>query len=211
MPLAGASVTFEPVTYTLTSGCSVISSTGTGTVSVSVVTASSSTRPARRSRYRCHMDWAAPARPVGSLSRVNVTPAPARNRLNPRLCPKSPNKPATCGPTKNVPAYSRTAAATEPEIDPSPPMTGMAMMAMETSAVKCRGVTDFQASAHSTPATPAKKPETARIDSFTVAGVAPNAALARSLSRTATNSRPGFDRRRATAVATASTSTARAT
>ena len=82
---------------------------------------------------------------------------------------------------------------------------------MEKSAVNCRGVTDFQASAQSTPATPPKKPETARTASLTVAGLAPSAALARSLSRTARNIRPGFVRRRADAAATAKTSTSRAT
>ena len=85
------------------------------------------------------------------------------------------------------------------------------MMAIETSAVKCSGVTDFHASAQSTPAAPAKNPDTARMESLTVAGVAPKAALARSLSRTATNSRPGFDRRRAAAAATARTRITNAT
>src|SRR5439155_6922772 len=73
----------------------------------------------------------------------------------------------------------------------------MARIATDTSGVNCVVDSAFHASAHSTPATAEKKPETASTASFTAAGLTPNAALARSLSRTATKSRPGLDRRNA--------------
>ena len=85
------------------------------------------------------------------------------------------------------------------------------MTASEKSAPNWAGETIRHASAHRTPATAAQKPETARMANFTVAGLTPNAADARSLSRTATTSRPGVDRRRAAPVSSAITSTTSAT
>jgi hypothetical protein len=84
----------------------------------------------------------------------------------------------------------------------------MARIATEMSGVNCVADTVFHDAAHSTPATAEKNPDTARTASFTAGGLTPNAALARSLSRTATNRRPGLDRRNAAPMSTATATTA---
>ena len=85
------------------------------------------------------------------------------------------------------------------------------MSPSDRSAGNCVGATVFQASAHKTPAMPAKNPDTASVASFTEAGLSPKAELARSLSRTATIARPGMERRSAAPVAKARIRTTRAT
>ena len=145
---------------------------------------------------------AAPAMPVGYDRRITGNDSPASTSWKPASAPDWPNKPVRCGARKYVGAYSATAPMTAPASEPSPPMTGTARIDSESTGENWFGETFRHASAWIAPAIPAIRPETASIASFTVAGLTPNASVARSLSRMAMTRRPERERRRPCAAVT---------
>ncbi len=96
---------------------------------------------------------------------------------------------------KNAGRYTATAPATAPAREPRPPITGMASSTSDDSGRTRSTEMVRHAMPHNTPAMATNAPDTARIDSFTVAGTTPKLETARSLSRTATTRRPGRLRR----------------
>ena len=99
---------------------------------------------------------------------------------------------------------------TAPATDVMPPITAIESISHDWSAGNSEGLRFRLAASHSTPAPDAMNPDIANTDSLTTVGETTKAAAAGWLSRTATNSRPGLERRRADAASAASASTARA-